>query len=34
LPPREEIKEVLDFTEKLFDKVCTVLDAERSELNK
>lgn len=25
LPPREEIKQVLDFTNKLFDKVCTLL---------
>jgi len=26
LPSREEIKEVLDFTEKLFDNVCKILD--------
>ncbi len=26
LPPREEIKEVLDFTEKLFNKVCNILE--------
>lgn len=25
LPPREEIKQVLDFTNKLFDTVCTLL---------
>lgn len=25
LPPREEIKQVLDFTNKLFDKVCSLL---------
>lgn len=25
LPPREEIKQVLDFTNNLFDKVCTLL---------
>jgi len=32
LPPREEIKEVLDFTEQLFDKVCEMLDIDKSEL--
>ena len=32
LPPREEIKEVLDFTEELFDKVCNVLDIETAEV--
>ncbi len=26
LPPREEIKEILDFTQKLFDKVCEILE--------
>ena len=26
LPPREEIKEVLEFTEELFEKVCKILD--------
>ncbi|OHD83570.1 HEPN domain-containing protein [Sulfuricurvum sp. RIFCSPLOWO2_12_FULL_43_24] len=26
LPPREEIKQVLDFTNKLFDNVCTLLN--------
>lgn len=25
LPPREEIQKILDFTDKLFDKVCTIL---------
>jgi len=34
LPSREEIKEVLDFTEKLFDTVCKVLDIEKSEVIK
>jgi len=34
LPPREEIKEVLDFTENFFDKVCTVLDIDKSEIIK
>lgn len=28
LPSREEIKEVLDFTEKLFDKICKTLEIE------
>ena len=32
LPPREEIKEVLEFAEKLFDKVCSVLEIEKREL--
>ena len=32
LPPRDEIKEVLDFIEKLFDKVCNILEIEKSEL--
>jgi HEPN domain-containing protein len=32
LPPREEIKKVLEFTEKLFDKVCAILDIDKSEL--
>lgn len=32
LPPREEIKEVLDFTEDFFDKVCSILDIDKSEL--
>ncbi len=31
LPPREEIKEVLDFTEQLFDKVCEMLDIDKEE---
>ncbi len=32
LPSKEEIKEVLLFTEKLFDKVCDILDINKSEL--
>ncbi|MBD3843256.1 MAG: HEPN domain-containing protein [Campylobacterales bacterium] len=32
LPPRDEIKEVLDFTEQLFDKVCSVLEIDKKEL--
>ncbi|MBD3808342.1 MAG: hypothetical protein IE880_06465 [Epsilonproteobacteria bacterium] len=32
LPPREEIKEVLDFTEQLFDKVCSILEIAKGEL--
>ena len=32
LPPREEIKEVLEFTDKLFDRVCNILDIDQSEL--
>lgn len=32
LPSREEIKEVLDFTEGLFDKVCHILDIDKKEL--
>ena len=32
LPPRDEIKEVLDFTEKLLSKVCIILDINKSEL--
>jgi len=31
LPPREEIKEVLDFTAKLFDRVCGILEIDKSE---
>ncbi len=34
LPSREEIKEVLDFTEKLFDKVCNILEIDKKELMK
>ena len=32
LPSREEIKEILDFTEKLFDKVCKILDIDKDKL--
>ncbi|MFA7084222.1 MAG: hypothetical protein WC141_06795 [Arcobacteraceae bacterium] len=32
LPPREEIKEVLEFTQKLFNKVCAVLDIDTESL--
>ena len=32
LPPRDEIKEVLDFTEQLFDTVCNILNIDKSEL--
>jgi len=32
LPPREEIKEVLEFGEKLFDRVCVLLDIDKNEL--
>jgi len=28
LPSRNEIKEVLDFSEKLFDRVCEILEIE------
>ena len=32
LPSKDEIQEVLDFTEKLFDKVCKTLDINKNEL--
>ena len=32
LPPQEEIKEVLDFTEELFDKVCGILEIDKNEV--
>ena len=32
LPPREEVREVLDFTQKLFDRVCSILGVEKSEI--
>jgi len=32
LPSREEIKEVLDFTQKLFEEVCNILDIKLSEV--
>lgn len=33
LPSREEIKEVLDFTQKLFDDICNKLNIEKNELS-
>ena len=32
LPPKKEIKEVLDFTEELFDRICKILKINRDEL--
>jgi hypothetical protein len=32
LPPREEIKELLDFTQNFFDRVCGILDIDKDEL--
>lgn len=32
LPPREEVKEVLDFTEELFEKVCKILEIRTEEV--
>ncbi len=32
LPPRDETKEVLEFAEKLFDKVCNILKINKDEL--
>lgn len=32
LPPRDEIKEVLEFTEQLFDRVCSILEIDRAGL--
>jgi hypothetical protein len=32
LPPREEIKEVLDFTNTLFERVCGLLDISIDEI--
>lgn len=34
MPPREEIKEVLDFTNKLFHKICTLLNINPEEVKK
>ena len=34
LPPRDEIKEVLDFAEELFDKVCKILNIDKNEVMK
>ncbi|MEA2018110.1 MAG: HEPN domain-containing protein [Campylobacterota bacterium] len=32
MPPRDEIKEVLEFTQELFEKVCEILDIELYEV--
>ena len=32
LPAKEEIKEILDFTEDLFEKVCKILDIDKDDL--
>jgi len=32
LPPQDEIKEVLEFAEKVFEDVCNILDIKRDEL--
>ncbi len=32
LPPMEEIKEVLDFIEELFDRVCIILEIDKKEM--
>ncbi|MDK9693918.1 MAG: HEPN domain-containing protein [Sulfurimonas sp.] len=32
LPPREEIEEILDFTQRLFERVCNVLEINKNEL--
>ena len=34
LPPKEEIKEVLDFTENLLEKVCEILKIDTDEIKK
>jgi len=34
LPSRDEIKEVLDFTKELFDKVCDILSIDKNEMMK
>lgn len=34
LPPREEIKEILNFTNELFNKVCTLLNINHEEIKK
>jgi len=34
LPPRKEIKEVLDFAEDLFEKVCRILDIDKQKVGK
>ena len=32
LPPKEEIKEILDFSQDLFDKVCNILNVSEEEI--
>jgi HEPN domain-containing protein len=32
LPPKEEIKEVLEFSEKIFEDVCNIFDIQKDEL--
>ncbi|MEA3353780.1 MAG: HEPN domain-containing protein [Campylobacterota bacterium] len=34
MPPRDEIKIVLEFSEQLFDKVCDILEVDKSEIIK
>jgi hypothetical protein len=34
LPARDEIKEVMDFTQELFSKVCKILDVDKQEVMK
>lgn len=34
LPPKEEIKELLDFTDNLFHQVCTILNIDPQEVKK
>ncbi len=34
LPSRDEIKEILNFTEELFDKVCDILDIDKNEVKR
>ena len=34
LPKKDEIKEILEFTEGLFDRVCTILDINKSDVMK
>jgi hypothetical protein len=32
LPTRDEIKEVMDFTQELFSRVCKILDIDKQEV--
>jgi hypothetical protein len=34
MPPKEEIKEVLEFAKGLFDRVCEILEIDKSEVEK